>query len=145
MCLLMSATILAILYILCKFPDPEFCKRRFPRLNHHGDFRIAAIEEVPAIGRRRHQVDILDGRSVKVPAWEPHPWLRHVTQDPANGYNLIDIKWQRLKTLVIRMTFRRWLHSLLQQAYVFGGTIDTGRSLKDLNWPKSQTGRNPMG
>ncbi len=78
-------------------------------------------------GRRRHSVDIFDGGAKAVPAWEPHPWLSHVTQDPANGYNLIDLKWQRLKTMIVRITFRRSLHCLLHQSYVIGGAMDMGR------------------
>ena len=144
----LSATIWASVFVICKFSNDGFCKRRFPRLNHHGNNHIPTNSEVPAAGRSRHQVDVFDGRSVKVPAWEPHPWLRHVTLDPINGYNLIDLKWQRLKTLIIRITFRRWIHNLLQQTYVFGGTNEDrlyGRSLKDLHWPKSRNDRNVMG
>ncbi len=76
---------------------------------------------------------------------EPHPWLRHVAQDPINGYNLIHLKWQRLKTLITRITFRRWPHCLSQQPHVVAGTMDTGRTIKYLNWPKAVTGRNTMG
>ncbi len=37
----------------------------------------------------------LGSRTKQMPAWEPHPWFKHVTPDPTNGYNLIDLKWQR--------------------------------------------------
>ena len=103
---------------------------------------------MPAGLRQRHSVDIFDGRAITKPAWEPHPWLKHITQDPVHGYNLIDLKWQRLKTMISRVTFRRWLHCLLQQSYVLGGQMHLSREVKELRWPTSYTRqgatKNPM-
>ena len=103
---------------------------------------------MPTGTRRRHAVDMFDGRAIAKPAWEPHPWLQHITQDPVNGYNLIDLKWQRFKTMIIRITFRRYLHCLLQQAYMIGGQVHLTREAKELRWPSaySRQGvyKNPM-